>query len=314
MADRPRYEIGVGLLVLGAAGLLGWMSMKTGAVRQLGEHVEVVAIFDDAAGLKPGAAISVAGVDVGQVMGLKVAHDQAKVSLLIRADAQIREDVRVRIRARSVLGEKYVELLPQSREAPLLQSGEVLTDTQGLLEIDQFVDGLGPLLKVVEPQKVQKLVDVVLDAAEQDPDRAKRMLDDVEVLLHNARLASEEAPDLVAELRGTLRDVRAVTRQGSGLVDQTGAVLVRADAVLGDVEVLSDQLPGVAERLPKLLDEVHATVADTHEVVLVLSGNSERIENILANVEQIDKWELRRLLREEGIKVRLMTSEVVEEP
>ena len=43
------------------------------------------------------------------------------------------------------------------------------------------------------------------------------------------------------------------------------------------------------------------------------SAFAERLDRILANVEEIDKWELRRLLREEGIVVRLRPQEVVED-
>jgi hypothetical protein len=41
------------------------------------------------------------------------------------------------------------------------------------------------------------------------------------------------------------------------------------------------------------------------------NGQKETIDRVLSNLAELDKWELRRLLREEGIRVRLRTSEVV---
>ncbi len=109
MATRAQ-EIGVGVLVVGAAALLGWMSIKISGSSGLGDAVEVAAVFDDVTGLQDGASVSVAGVQVGRVSGLEVDHDRALVRLEIDPAARIREDVQVRVRARSLLGEKYIAL------------------------------------------------------------------------------------------------------------------------------------------------------------------------------------------------------------
>ena len=305
MSRRSRkHEIGVGLLVLGAAVLLGWMAIQVGAIGSLGERIEVVAVFDDAAGLKEGAAVSIAGVEVGRVEQLEVDFDSARVRLSVDTTAGIREDVVVALRARSVLGEKYIELLPQSRDAAPLKSGAVLTTTRGQYEIDQFVTGLEPLLESLDPADVDRIVQPLVRAMEEDPERPAQMLGDLQVTLRNLREASEEAPLLVSEARATMAEVRAVSRDARGAV-------ARADAILDDVEQATAGLPASTERIPGLLDEAEATLAETREAVAVLNDSSESIGKILTNFEDIDKWELRRLLREEGIVVRLSPSEVV---
>jgi alpha-ketoglutarate-dependent taurine dioxygenase len=40
--------------------------------------------------------------------------------------------------------------------------------------------------------------------------------------------------------------------------------------------------------------------------------STDSIETVLANLSEIDKWELRRLLREEGILVRFKENQVEE--
>ena len=304
MRRTRKHEIGVGLLVLGAALLLGWMAIQVGAIGSLGESVRVVAVFDDAAGLKEGAAVSVAGVEVGRVEALEVDFDTARVHLAIEADADIREDVVVAMRARSVLGEKYIELLPQSREAAPLTEGAVLTATRGQYEIDQFVTGLEPLIEGLDPEAVDKVMQPLVAALEEDPERPKRMLEDLEVTLANLREASEQAPELVTEARATLAEVRTVSRDAR-------EVVARADTVLTDVEAATAELPATAERIPGLLDEAEATLSETRVAVGTLNDSSESLAKVLSNFEDIDKWELRRLLREEGIVVRLSPSEVV---
>lgn len=304
MSRTRKHEIGVGLLVLGAAILLGWMAIQVGAIGSLSEQVRVTAIFEDAAGLKEGAAVAVAGVEVGRVDSLTVDFDQAEVGLSIDAQADIREDVVVVLRARSVLGEKYIELLPQSRDAGPLREGQVLTDTRGQYEIDQFVTGLEPLIQSLDPEAVDSIMSPLVEALEEDPERPKRMLEDLEATLSNLREASEQAPELVTEARATMSEVRTVSRD-------TRAVVARADAVLTDVEAATAELPASAERLPGLLDEAEATLAEARTAAGTLNDSSDSLQKILGNLEDIDKWELRRLLREEGIVVRLSPSEVV---
>jgi len=53
-------------------------------------------------------------------------------------------------------------------------------------------------------------------------------------------------------------------------------------------------------------------VADGRLVLGDLKDSTGDIKLVLSNLKEIDKWELRRLLREEGIVVRLRESEVVE--
>lgn len=300
-----KRELGVGALVLAAAGLLAWMTLRVGNV-QVGDRIEATAVFEDAAGLKEGAAVSIAGVEVGTVTSLTVDFDKARVGLSIDPDAQVRDDVVVALRARSVLGEKYIELLPQDPSAPLLTSGATLTRTEGQLEIDQFVNQLGPLLDGVDPETLDAVLDPWLAALEEDPERPTRMLDDAEVLLRNLREASEDAPAMVSEARGTLSEVRSLAQDGKKTLD-------RADAVLSDLEDATAELPASAERIPGLLDEVEATVDDTHALVLELNGQTDQVEVILDNLEEIDKWELRRIVREEGVTVRLRPREIEEE-
>ncbi len=303
MKVERKHQIGVGLLVIVSSLVLAWMALQVGALSNLGERVEVTAVLDDAAGLTTGAAVSIAGVEVGRVDGLRVDYDQAVVSLSLHPEAEVREDVLVLLRARSLLGEKYIELVPQSRDAAIVQSGAVLTNTHGQVEIDQFVTGLEPLIRSMDPEDLQKVIQPLVLALEEDPERPARMLRDAEATLKNLREASEDAPELVAETRQTLADVRRVSRKAELVAD-------RADRVLGEIEAAAEPLPEATQRLPGLLDEAEATLIAAKEATAVLSDNSERIETILENFEQIDKWELRRLLREEGIVVRFRPSEV----
>jgi len=299
---KNKHEIGVGLLMVAAVGLLAWMSLKVGAFTNLGEAIQVQAVFDDAAGLQEGAAVSVAGVEVGTVSDLSVDFDKAVVGLRIQPNAGIRSDVQVHIRARSVLGEKYLELMPISRDAPLLTNGAIITDTRGQVEIDQLVTSLGPLIEkatALNTQEIQALVEPFAQALEDDPERPQRMLQDLEVTLHNARLASEQLPALMDESRRTLTQVRGVSQVASD-------TLAKADALLVEVNPIVTDIQSGAERVPALTEEIELTLSQARVLLASLSSSTESLEIVLKNFEQIDQAEIERLMREEGVKVRLI--------
>jgi hypothetical protein len=87
-------------------------------------------------------------------------------------------------------------------------------------------------------------------------------------------------------------------------------MLDRADAILVD---LAPAAEAAGARGPKIAEDAEAAMAQARALAEQLGGEKERIERILSNLEAIDKWELRRLLREEGIVVRFREQEVVPE-
>lgn len=305
MSKSHRHELGVGVLVLGAALLLAWMALQVGALRGLGKSVQATVHMDDAAGLAEGGVIKVAGVDVGRISAMGIEEGQAVLTLDIKESAGIRKDARVQVRARSVLGEKFLELQPGTRDAPLLEDGDELAHGRPPVEIDQLVNELAPLVEAVDPQVIEGTLGVLQDALQDDPERVKRMLDDLEVTLDGAAAASAELPALVAETRTTLASVRRVA-------DEARPVIARADRITTELEQASRGLEGTRAELDGLLSDSRQVVQDGGELVQRLEARGDSLERILDNLEEIDKWELRRLLREEGIVVRLKAKEVQE--
>ena len=301
---KHKHEVGVGVLLLLAVGSLAWMSLQVGAIRRPGESLAITARFEDAGALKVGAGVSVAGVDVGRVAGLEVDFDEAVVELSLDGDAGIRSDAVAIIRSRSVLGEKYVDLQPVSTDAPVLADGDTLANTRVEREVTRLADDMGSMMGSLDTEALGELVKVLIQALEDDPERVDRMLDDLEITLQNARKASEEAPALTADARAMIREMRALVRELQPAAERAEGLVVKID------EGLEQPL----EDLPVVMDETRAAVSQAREAMEVLSAREDQLVQILENLSEIDKYELRRLLREEGIVVRLRPSEVEEPP
>jgi phospholipid/cholesterol/gamma-HCH transport system substrate-binding protein len=307
MERSRKQEVGVGILVVVTVALLAFMSLKVGALRGLGDSVQVRVVLADAAGLTEGAAVKVAGVDVGRVAALRVDHDRAVLNVELDAAAGLRADAIVQVRARSVLGEKYLALTPQSRDAPLLTDGSELAVARGGTEIDELVNRLGPLLGAVEPEALQSAIGALVAAINEDPARPARMLRDAETILAHGAEASAALPALVSDARRTLD---AVDRT----LAEARPILQKADSAVARLDTTAAALPAAVDDGRALMGDARLAIADSRRLLAAMDSRTAEIQRILDNLAQIDKWELRRLLREEGIVVRLRESTVTPPP
>jgi len=305
MGRSRKHEIGVGILVLVAGSLLAYMSMQVGALRNTGEEVQVTVELQDAAGLSDGAAVRIAGVQVGQVTEMGVEHNKAVVQMAIRKDAKVREDAVVQVRARSILGEKYLEISPRSDEAPLLKDGDRVVVLRNQTEIDELVNTLGPIVEAVDAEAVGAAMDRLAVALQEDPNRLARMLQDLDTIIQNGALASKELPTAVTETRSTLDQIRMAAKETRPLIARSEGVLERLDSA-------SKSIPEITDEVKLLVADTRGLIQDSRTTLEQIERMSSDMEVVMKNLTEIDKWELRRLLREEGILLRLKKSEVQE--
>ena len=294
-----RHEIGVGLLVVGATGILAFMALQVGAFRGFGTSIHVKVKFADASGLTPGAVVSVAGVAVGRVDSLRVEEGQAVAELVVDMEARLRQDARVAVRARSVLGEKYVEVTPVSGSAALFEDGSVLVAHQSPVEIDQLVTSLGPLVEAFDPAALA----VLTDALKADPERATRMLNDAERLLHNAATASDGLPEIAEKAKSALSSVERTS-------DEARPVLAHAEATLGKVDGAVSRadtlLAGIdPNEIDSLIDELTAAAKEGRVVIERVNQGSGKVERLLDKADAFTRTDWLRITQEEGILIRL---------
>ena len=89
-------------------------------------------------GLKPGAAVEIAGVEVGRVKSIVLKDDQAIVSLAVQNGVQLYTDTFASIKTRGIIGEKFLALSPGGGGEPL-QAGGTIRDTESGLDLEELV-------------------------------------------------------------------------------------------------------------------------------------------------------------------------------
>ena len=71
------------------------------------------AYFTDAGGISPGNDVNVSGIRVGEVTGVELAGDAAKVTFTVDRDVKVGDQSLVAIKTDTVLGEKSLAVTPR---------------------------------------------------------------------------------------------------------------------------------------------------------------------------------------------------------
>ncbi|MBI3989528.1 MAG: outer membrane lipid asymmetry maintenance protein MlaD [candidate division NC10 bacterium] len=138
---RLNLEVLVGLFVLIGIAALAYLSIKLGKLEVLGSRgYTVTAEFDSIGGLKNGASVEIAGVEVGRVVGISLNNEEyrAVVTMRIRLDVKLQEDVIASIRTKGLIGEKYVAINPGAAETLIKDRGKI-RETTSPVEVEELL-------------------------------------------------------------------------------------------------------------------------------------------------------------------------------
>lgn len=136
---RASLELGVGIFVLAGIACLIYLAVHLGEAEIFSGGYKVTAIFSNVGGLKEGAAVEVAGVEVGKVESIKVTpDDRAELVMRLKGGVVLKEDAIASIRTKGIIGDKYVKLSPGSAEQTIPPGGRI-RDTESSVEWEELV-------------------------------------------------------------------------------------------------------------------------------------------------------------------------------
>jgi len=139
LANEKRTEVIVGVFVLFGIICLGYLAIRLGKLEVLGNSGYLVyADFASVAGLKSGDPIEIAGVKVGKVESIGLADDRARLGLRIEDSVKLQEDVIASVRARGLIGDKFVLLTPGASDK-LLGPGDKIRETESPPDISDLI-------------------------------------------------------------------------------------------------------------------------------------------------------------------------------
>ncbi len=337
-----RKYIFLGAFVVITLGTLLWLAQSIGALGgKSGKHYTVH--LDQAAGLVENNAVKVAGVKVGTIDEISVAEDGAVLTLLVDEDVELHEDAVALVRAKSLLGEKYLQIEAGSDDAALLGEGDEIIYTRKTFEVDQVLNALEPILggedsigaaltpllgrvdgllakaagddggePVVTREEISETIDdaratvsAVREIAEDNKDGIKALIDNTNDLLSDPR---------VDRIIGNLDRITTTTANRlPGLLDKADRTLGRADSALAKVELATDAFtPERMDKLGEVIDDVAVTTRNLRGITDDLKDVGKDVGPMITNLSRlaeraagIDELTVRKFLQEEGVLVRI---------
>jgi phospholipid/cholesterol/gamma-HCH transport system substrate-binding protein len=247
-----RTHIGLGLFVIATIGLLVWLAQSIGAIGGGGGKQYELRLAH-AAGLVENNAVKIAGVSVGRIEKVGVDHDIAVLTLRIDDEIVLHEDARAIVRAKSLLGEKYLQIQPGQRDAPVLEDGDQIVNVDVPFEIDEVLNALEPILGGD---------DSIAAALAPLASQLNELLADASGKTGKPPIITrEEIDQIVDDVKATSASVRRMTEQNEQLVhdvlENGNALLTDPDLkkIIANTERITTELD---QRLPSLLEKAES--------------------------------------------------------
>lgn len=138
---KSSVEFAVGIFVLIGILCVGYLTVRLGKMELIGgNYYTLDARFQSVAGLKTGAPVEMAGVQVGQVDSIHLDPDLqiAVVQMKIDRELELNDDVIASVKTSGLIGDKYVNLTPGGSDL-ILKPGESIIETESALDLEELI-------------------------------------------------------------------------------------------------------------------------------------------------------------------------------
>ena len=138
---NSNIETTVGVFVLIGIACIGYMTIKLGKMEIMGDNKYTVhANFESVAGLTRGADVQMAGVSIGRVGTISLDQEKqvAVVTMEVKKDIQLTEDVIASIKTAGLIGDKYIMLTPGGSDI-MLKTGDTIIETESALDLEELI-------------------------------------------------------------------------------------------------------------------------------------------------------------------------------
>lgn len=260
--ERNQIIIGIlaSLFVLGGSA---FALLLSGGV--FADTYKVTAYFSDAAGLKGGDDVKVAGLDAGKVGSVEIRDGQVAVELKINSDIEMPADSTAEIAIETLLGKKNVTLFAGSSSAELADGDEIaIEDTRTPVDLIQLADTSVDLLEASDADALQTFMEEVTAITS-----GKRT--QITTLVNGLADVSAAIDSRSSELSRLIDSLRTVSGTFAERDDTLVSMIDKYDVVLGNLAERTDDIQSLLEN----------TDLAAHEVASVVRRNRPALDSAL---------------------------------
>ncbi|MGQ4597888.1 MCE family protein [Nocardia sp. R6R-6] len=280
--DRNRH-FWVGIL---GGVLIVVLLLVSGVYKLVGVGEQSIeAEFVQAAGIKVGDKVNVAGVSSGRVVGAELEGSHVLLTLSVRKDVQLGPDARASIKMATLLGARFVDLEPgdgsgsRGKRIPL-------SNTAVPYNLADVVQVGTPKFEALDAKKLAQALNLINEQMNGSPQLAAQALDSVGALAKVVDARKAEVDTLLKDLDRVTR-ILADNRNSVLLVITQGDAI--ADRVMQRQTLLRQLLDGVAT-LTRQLQEIGAqnndqlgpTIQQLNTMAEGLQKNKDNLDRLLS--------------------------------
>ena len=138
---RFNVEIVVGIFMVAGFLCFAWLSIQLGDIDVFGPQTySVSAKFGSVSGLKDGAIVEIAGVQVGKVTDISFDPDdyEAKVVMAVNQGVILQNDSIASVRTAGIIGDRYIDISPGGSDEQLGDGGRIF-ETESAINLEELV-------------------------------------------------------------------------------------------------------------------------------------------------------------------------------
>lgn len=255
MASKFNLELKVGIFAFMGLVILTLAVFSISELYILSPGYMIKTTFSFASGISVGAPVRVAGISAGEVKEIKMVYDDGAKQTKVVLSVRIREGIRIPrdsiafVSVEGLIGETYLEIIPQGDYAHILASGDTLEgrdpiSTETVMEIARNV-----------AENFNKVLDSINDLLDENMRR------DVKQTASNFRTFSD---GLNAQMKEDLQETVANFHDLSSNVKTITGRLERGEGKLGawlkprasDIRKREEEAKKLEEEQKKLEEEI----------------------------------------------------------
>lgn len=225
------------------------------------------ALFHNVQDLKVGDRVKMAGVEVGRVEGIELKDEEARVTMKMKKDVQVKLDSEATIKFTGLMGQDFVSISFGTAGASVAEDGTVLKSTEQpdlsvlLAKIDNVATGVENLTKSFSGIKIDELLGPFVDFMKDNRAPLTASISNIDAvttqisqgkgtvgkLIYDPTLY-DTALTAVTNLQSTLADAKSVVDQinaGQG----TAGKLVKDDKLYNETTASMTNLKEILQKI-----------------------------------------------------------------
>ncbi len=282
---RERNPVIIGAISITVLALLLVAAFRAQDLPLIGGGETYYAAFEEAGGLKADDAVLLAGVRVGAVDAISLEDGKVMVQFSVKTDAPFGEQTGAAIRVKTLLGAKFLSLVPAGEGQLEADSVIPTSRTTSPFDVTSAFEGLANTSNEIDTDQLTKSLGVLADLTRNTPDEFRDALSGVSALSSNLAARDGQINSLLVNLKrlSTVLDARdediiSLMKDADVLF---GALVQRRDQI-HDVLVATQQLSSELTKLVRQSrDDLKPALDQLDSVLQVINKNEDNLDTSL---------------------------------